>query len=267
MISCRSSIVALFAGLLIYSAGPAAADVRLVVPDISKVVNLVCDAEKGLSLLAPIPNRNDMAPDRAASLIVTFLEGEPVIVTGVSELFEGTLVARIPVSANDQTIRALGSDAPIQISRSGLSYVVPAQDVGGAILRFARGCHKETPRAPVVAGLERGGSYWQNDGSIVRLEASKLIRKFVFYRPSDAMRALNATEGSLRFEGQISGNSYSGTAYLYSEKCGRFPYPVTGTIENNSERVVLTGEAPRLDVQCKETGKRSMRLTFDFIKQ
>lgn len=100
----------------------------------------------------------------------------------------------------------------------------------------------------------------------MRLEANGSKRKFAFYKPSEAMVHLGAAANAPRFEGQIAGKTYSGLATLYTEKCGRRTYEVSGQVENNDERVTLKGQAPRLD-KCKPTGTRDLTIVFDFIKQ
>ena len=100
----------------------------------------------------------------------------------------------------------------------------------------------------------------------MRLEASGVSRKFYFYKPTDAMSKAGAQPQTLRFEGQISGKSYSGTAFLYTDKCERLAFPVSGQVENHDERVTLKGQAPRMDGNCQEIGKRDQTLVFDFMK-
>jgi hypothetical protein len=110
------------------------------------------------------------------------------------------------------------------------------------------------------------GSYWKQAESIMRLEARGADRKFFFYKPSDAQLKAGAKAGSLRFDGQISGNVYTGTAFSYSDKCGRSSFTVSGEIENNNNvRVTLSGRSPRLDGDCREIGIADQKLVFDFV--
>jgi hypothetical protein len=81
------------------------------------------------------------------------------------------------------------------------------------------------------------------------------------------MLKLNAKPGDIRFQGRVVGSTYSGTAFLFTEKCGKKPYQVEGPVENESRRVTLVGQAPRLDGNCRENGMRDMTLTFDFMDE
>ena len=110
------------------------------------------------------------------------------------------------------------------------------------------------------------GSYWKNDQSIMRLEATGIRRKFYFYTPSDDQLKAGAKVGSLRFDGKISESGYAGTAFLYSEKCGRLAFRVSGEIEESDGRVILSGRAPRVDSDCQEVGTTDQKLVFQFIK-
>lgn len=254
--------VAFAAVLVISSSSLAHADVRLVIPGTSRILALVCDAALGPAVIAPVPGDNSIGADHAVALIVETPDAEPEIVTGISEFYAGGLGARVGVAVDGQLLQALQSDNPVRIARENAGYVVPAQNATAAIASLARSCRKE----PIKTGPMPPGSYWAHNGSIVRLEASRTVRRFTFYKVSEPMAAIGAKAGSLRFEGHIAGETYAGEAILYTEKCGTFRYQVSGRIENNDERVVLTGQAPKLNSACREIGKRDLTLTFDFIK-
>src|SRR5262249_14501110 len=110
------------------------------------------------------------------------------------------------------------------------------------------------------------GSYWKHGSSIMRLETMGLSRKFFYYKPSDAELQAGAKAESLRFEGQISGRGYTGTAFLYSDKCGRSAFQVSGQIENNDGRVILSGRSPQVDGNCQEIGISDQKLVFDLME-
>jgi TPR repeat protein len=109
-------------------------------------------------------------------------------------------------------------------------------------------------------------SYWKNDESIMRLKATGASRKFVFFKPSEEQMKAGAIAGSIRFDGQFSGKGYTGTAFSYSEKCGRESFPVSGEIENNGARVILSGKSAQMDGNCREIGKADQTLVFDFVE-
>jgi hypothetical protein len=110
------------------------------------------------------------------------------------------------------------------------------------------------------------GSYWKHGSSIMRLEATGLSRKFFFYKPSDDQLEAGAKAESLRFDGQISRKGYTGTAFLYSDKCGRSAFQVSGQIESNESRVILSGRSPQVDRDCREIGGSDQKLVFDLME-
>jgi hypothetical protein len=61
---------------------------------------------------------------------------------------------------------------------------------------------------------------------------------------------LPATEGALLFEGERVGNSFIGTAYVFSTKCGPRGYAVRGFVTNNDQKIVMRGKAPLADANC-----------------
>ncbi|HET9714827.1 MAG TPA: hypothetical protein VFP60_01465 [Pseudolabrys sp.] len=109
------------------------------------------------------------------------------------------------------------------------------------------------------------GSYWRSGDSIMRLEAAGVSRKFFYFKPSDDESQTGAKTGSPRFTGQISGKTYVGTAYVYSDKCGRAAFRVVGQIENDGGRVILSGKGPQFDEACREIGKTDQKLVFDVV--
>jgi hypothetical protein len=238
--------------------------VRVAIPSTDRVLAFVCDSD-GLAMMVPIPGPSRVENDRAVALIVVFQNAPAEIVTGISQTFEGNPASKVQISTHDQIFKNISSEQPIIISRLNFSYETLPQGVGNELVQMGRLCQKA---ASQMATNFRGppGSYWRHDTSVIRLDASGPTRKFVFYEPSAAMNALGARQGFIRFEGRVSSGGYAGKAVLFTEKCGQHSYQVTGKIENNDERVTLTGQAPRFDSKCNEAGKRDMTLVFDFIK-
>jgi hypothetical protein len=99
--------------------------------------------------------------------------------------------------------------------------------------------------------VDRGrlpGSYWDYEGSLLRLDATPDSRSRVFYvyRPNGAMKAEGAQPGELFFTGQRIGNRYEGTAYAFAGRCGRFAYPVVGNILDD-RTIMISGQKPNID--------------------
>ena len=103
----------------------------------------------------------------------------------------------------------------------------------------------------------------------MQLEAAGFARKFIFYTPTQSLIKAGAVAGSVRFEGQMSlaSKTYSGTAYIYWQKCGKQAFEVTGQVENDDQRVILVGQAPQFDENCAKTGESEQKFIFNFIKE
>jgi hypothetical protein len=80
------------------------------------------------------------------------------------------------------------------------------------------------------------------------------------------MLEAGAQPGTLLFRGQIDNGQFSGTAYLFNARCGKVPFQVKGPILDNDERVVLTGEAPRIGRSCRTYGYFTSNLEFRLLK-
>ena len=79
------------------------------------------------------------------------------------------------------------------------------------------------------------------------------------------MRGLRG-KGSLLFEGTKSGDTYEGTAYVFSRHCGAHPYSVHGVVSFDSREVTLEGRAPAaFDATCGVTAYRQDFLRFTFV--
>jgi hypothetical protein len=119
------------------------------------------------------------------------------------------------------------------------------------------------PVRPVQPGVKR--SFWTHNGSLVYLTAEGDGRSFYYERPREAIRAAGAEPGTLLFQGQRRGQTYSGTAYVFAGRCGAIPYQVRGTVSNQDRRVTMEGQAPSgISRDCQVTGSRRDVLVFDY---
>ena len=114
-------------------------------------------------------------------------------------------------------------------------------------------------------GRSRGATLWNHNGSVMRLEAEGNMRRFVYEEPRPGMVRQGARPGDVVFEGERNRMTYSGTAYIYSRRCGRVAYPVTGNVAADQRAVVMLGQAPRLDRNCNVKSHRRDRLSFELI--
>ena len=107
---------------------------------------------------------------------------------------------------------------------------------------------------------------WEHNGSIVYLVANGTSREFYYKHPRPGMLEAGALPGSLLFRGQSTEGYYSGTAFIFNRRCGQLPYRVSGPILDNHQRVVLTGQAPRVGPDCRIRGHFTDTLDFRLLQ-
>src|SRR5262245_45534398 len=105
----------------------------------------------------------------------------------------------------------------------------------------------------------QAASLWDHNGSVVVLEANGAARKFLYRSPRPG---LPVASGTLLFSGKKDGNSYSGTAYVFSRKCGPLGYAVSGPVSDDQRTVTMYGKAPRVDSSCNVVAYRDDTLVF-----
>lgn len=96
-----------------------------------------------------------------------------------------------------------------------------------------------------------GRTVWDHNGSVMYLVANGSSREFYYQKPRPGMLDAGARPGSLLFRGQVNSGQYSGTAYFFNPHCGSIPFEVKGAILEDEERIVLTGQAPRVGRDCR----------------
>jgi hypothetical protein len=248
---------------LVLTASTALAEsVQLRISGTASGLIIECAPNKRLTFKGPIPSVTAPIPlGNAVAVIVESTSIDPEILVGVVEGEGGEQSFAIALDSTSPIIKALGAGAPLRISRRHRSYVISQHAADSDIQRVVSLC-QTTP-----TGHAYSRSMWRQAGSVYRLEATGLTRKFLFSEPSQPLTKQGVSPGTVRFDGELSPSTrtYQGTAYLFWRKCGPRSFKVVGQIENNDRRVVLIGEAPRLNDQCVETGKVEQRLVFDFI--
>jgi hypothetical protein len=122
-----------------------------------------------------------------------------------------------------------------------------------------------TASIPAQQPPRPGRSYWDHNGSVMHLHAKGAERRFYYDQPRELMQRAGAKSGTLLFEGRKDANSYVGTARIFAGECGSFTYSVSGPISEDQRTVVMTGQAPRIDLStCRVIGYRDDRLVFEF---
>ena len=105
-------------------------------------------------------------------------------------------------------------------------------------------------------------SVWDHNGSVMYLVANGSSREFYYQKPRPGMLDAGARPGSLLFRGHVNGGEYSGTAYFFNPHCGPIPFEVKGPSHDDEERIVLTGQAPRVGQNCRTYGSYTSNLEF-----
>src|SRR5215475_5668283 len=107
---------------------------------------------------------------------------------------------------------------------------------------------------------------WDHNGSVLYLVANGQSREFHYQKPRAGMLEVGGRPGSLLFRGEIDNGQYSGTAYIFSPHCGQIPFQVKGPILDNDERIMLTGQAPRVGRNCRANESYTSNLEFRRLK-
>jgi hypothetical protein len=107
---------------------------------------------------------------------------------------------------------------------------------------------------------------WDHNGSVMSLVAKGSSREFYYQKPRPGMLEAGAKPASLLFRGGVSNGQYSGTAFIFNPRCGQIPFQVKGAILDNDERIVLTGQAPRVGRNCQAYASYTSDLEFTLLK-
>jgi hypothetical protein len=108
---------------------------------------------------------------------------------------------------------------------------------------------------------------WSHNGSLMQLVANGAERRFVYEVPRRGLIEVGVKAGAVVFEGQREGNTYTGTAYIFTKACGRVGYPVAGNVSTDERRVVLEGQVPLHNPNCSVRAYRRDRLQFDLVER
>jgi len=121
------------------------------------------------------------------------------------------------------------------------------------------------PLLLATASLAQADSYWDHNGSLMRLEADGDARRFVYESPRDVLVRAGVRPGTLLFNGVREGNRYYGTAFVFSRHCDEpLEYYVEGEVASE-RRVVLAGRREIYAEGCRPTGRFEIdRLVFTY---
>jgi hypothetical protein len=118
-------------------------------------------------------------------------------------------------------------------------------------------------RSEIGGSLRAAAPSWDHNGSSMRLVANGPSREFFYESPRSGLEAVGVQQGTLLFKGKKVGNTYSGTAYVFSP-CGALPYAVSGAVSEDQRSVTMTGKAPIPRSNCSVARYRDDALVFTF---
>ena len=107
---------------------------------------------------------------------------------------------------------------------------------------------------------------WDHNGSEMYLVANGSSREVYYQKPRAGMLEAGARAGSLLVRGEVNNGQYLGTAYIFNLHCGPIPFEVKGPVLSDDERIVLTGQAPRVGQNCRTYGSYTSNLEFKRLK-
>jgi serine/threonine protein kinase len=122
------------------------------------------------------------------------------------------------------------------------------------------------PGAPPPAPVARGPSLWTHNRSTMRLVAEGRRRRFIYEFPKASIEQAGAVRGTLLFDGERVGDTYSGIAFIFSRTCGPKPYNVSGDVSPDQRRVEMRGMKPTFDRSCQKVGEELDILVFEYIE-
>ncbi|WLB09464.1 hypothetical protein QIH87_47310 [Bradyrhizobium elkanii] len=104
---------------------------------------------------------------------------------------------------------------------------------------------------------------WEHNWSVLSLAADGSSRVFTYVRPRDG---LPVGPGTTLFFGTRVGNTYHGTAHVFSQRCGATPYAVSGPVSQDQRSVSMYGRRPKLDASCRIVAYADDNLVFNLIE-
>lgn len=110
-------------------------------------------------------------------------------------------------------------------------------------------------------------SYWNHNGSVMRLEAKDNQRIFYYEKPTQHIQETGVVSGDILFDGTRKDNQYYGTIRKFSKYCpAPLIYEVTGVISENETKITLIGEYESRSKTCHSTGEiKTEKLIFTYM--
>ena len=106
---------------------------------------------------------------------------------------------------------------------------------------------------------------WDHNGSTMRLEASAATLSMNYENPRKGMRQAGVRKGDNLFTCDRDGKNLSCTSRIFHPRCGKHDFAATGTISDDEKSIRIRGNAPGLDSDCNENGRRPQDWTFTYL--
>lgn len=120
------------------------------------------------------------------------------------------------------------------------------------------------PSAPPVQ--TRRDTFWDHNGSVMRLRVDGAVREFYYEQPRPGIAAEGAKHGTLLFTGIVNNvGTINGTAWLFSRRCGPRSYSVQGVVTESGGKVVMQGMASTLTSDCKVKSSVADTIAFKYL--
>ena len=105
------------------------------------------------------------------------------------------------------------------------------------------------------SGAALADSFWDHNGSLMRLKANGQQRVFTYEEPRSVLRRAGVRRGTVLFDGRNVGDYYVGRARRFSKYCeAPLDYEVEGPVVGGT-RIIMRGTREVFASGCRGTGR------------